>query len=238
MSFRLFLDTNGCAQFDERGVPLFIQDGSQTPAAIDVNALHDQVRKIGGEAATHRKDKETMAEEAARRREAALEGHRKAIKKMTASLGEAKAEAEAVSRTKDGLIHDLLIKNAFASSSYLREKTVLPYEFAYASFADRFSVEYVDGVPMAVARDYDGNIIEAAPGKPAGTEEALKTLVERHHRRDAILKAPAPRGGSGSMAAYAAHTAPVSRAQLANAEAKAAFIAEHGLTAFKKLSAH
>ena len=60
MGFKLFLDADGKPQFDDKGAPLFMQDGGSEPTAINVDALYDQIRAVGGEAATHRKDKEAL----------------------------------------------------------------------------------------------------------------------------------------------------------------------------------
>lgn len=102
---------------------------------------------------------------------------------------------------KDRIIHDLLVRNAFFSSDFLREKTVLPPEFAYARFAKNFTVKIEGGNPVVIATyDKGGTIFSRkAPGKPAEPEEAIAILIEQHPQRDALIKAAAPAGGSGAL---------------------------------------
>lgn len=250
MSFKLFLDQDGKPQFDETGTPLFIQDGADKPAAIDVNALHDQVRKIGGEAAAHRREKEDAIAKLG-----AYQGVDPGAGRIVEALTR---ELETERAGKNDMIRDLLVQNAFAASAYLRDNTVLPPEFACAALAGHFSVRIEDGKPTLVAKDENNNLITRPddPARPASPEEAIRILVERHPRRDALLKAPAPKGGSGAVharpgpagsagllyrpvisgASGASGVSGVSGVSGAySSEAKAAFIREHGLAAFKQL---
>lgn len=243
MTFKLFVDEEGKPGFAENGAPLFFQPGGSGPAPIDVNDLHDQVRKAGAEASAQRKEKEALREKlktfdgleaqaarAALERVAALDAttsHAKpdATAKTKApapqavsvaapqtpagleqALEETRAAGEAAVQAKERMIHDLLVKNAFNASAFLREKTVIPPDFAYAALSAHFSVEYPEnpdgrpGEPVVIAKDERGEILrdKKNPNLPAGPEEAIRQLIERHPKRDELLKAPTPRGGSGS----------------------------------------
>jgi hypothetical protein len=233
MPFTLFLDKDGKPQFDANNTPLFMQEGAKDPTPINVNDLHDQVRRVGGEAAMHRKEKEALAEklkafdgldaEAARKaletvrslgdgqllevgkvdeiRKKAVEEHARKIESLNKALEEAKADGEKAVQAKDAMIHDLLVKGAFLNSAYLRDHTVLPPEFAYDSLGKSFSVEYVDGNPVVVAKAGSAGerlFSTANPGQYASPEEAIKHIIEHHPQRDSLLKAPAPNGGAGS----------------------------------------
>lgn len=240
MPFKLYLDGDGKPQFDDKGVPLFLQDGAADPTAIDVNSLHDQVRARGGEAATQRKEKDELAArlkaydgldpEAARKaletarllddgklleagkvdeiRQKAVAEERQKAESLTRALEDEKAGREADIKEKDVMIHDLLVKSAFSESAFLREKTVLPPDIAYAAFGGHFTVEYADGKPSVVARDSQDNPIFSAanPGAHADREEALKFLFEHHPQRDSLLKPAAPNGGSGAAPGIGKHT--------------------------------
>ncbi|MDR2893579.1 MAG: hypothetical protein LBV80_10980 [Deltaproteobacteria bacterium] len=153
------------------------------------------------------------------------------------ALNEAKTQSERELAEKERVIHGLLVENAFASSAFLREKTVLPPDFAYANLGRHFSVEYRDGLPQVIARDDKGKPIfsPANPSAYASPEEAIRILVEKHPRRESLLKAANPRGGSGSRAGGLPGGRVVSLRQLKSPEEKARFISENGLEAYKAL---
>ena len=231
--FKLHLDENGKPVFDTNGIPQFMQDGGSEPTAIDVNSLYDQIRARGGEAQTHRVEKEKLQTqlksfegldpEAAKKalemvkqldesklldagkveelKHKITQEAQQKIDNLTKALEEANAKANTVAKEKESVIHGLLVKGAFESSQFLREKTVLPPEFAYASLGSYFGVEYGDnGKPQVVAKDAQGNPL-FSPGNPsayASPEEAIKLLIEQHPQRDALLKNAAPNGGSGT----------------------------------------
>ena len=123
------------------------------------------------------------------------------VSNLEKALEEAKASGSRAVAEKEGMIHSLLVENAFAASTFLREKTVLPPDFAYASLGKDFAVEYTDGKPVVIAKDGQGNPIfsPSNPSAYASPEEAIKILVEQHPQRDSLLKSPAPNGGSGSQ---------------------------------------
>ena len=123
------------------------------------------------------------------------------VSSLEKALEEAKASGARSVAEKEGMIHSLLVENAFSASAFLREKTVLPPEFAYASMGKNFAVEFHDGKPVVIAKDGQGNPIfsPANPSAYASPEEAIKILVEQHPQRESLMKNPAPNGGSGSQ---------------------------------------
>lgn len=96
-------------------------------------------------------------------------------------------------------IRTLLVRNAVASSRFIREKTLLPPGVALDVFSRIFTVEEMDGTLAPVAHLPTGEPIMSRiePGKPAGAEEALEIYILDHFpERDSILKGGA--GGSGA----------------------------------------
>lgn len=96
-------------------------------------------------------------------------------------------------------IRTLLVRNAVASSKFIREKTLLPPGVALDVFSRIFTVEEMDGKLVPVAHLPTGEPIMSRiePGKPAGTEEALEIYILNHFpERDSILRGGA--GGSGA----------------------------------------
>lgn len=258
MPFKLYLDKDGKPQFDDKGVPLFMQDGATEPAAIDVNVMLDdnRAKKTAAEAAKREKDElaaklkvfEGIAPDAARK---ALEIAKQAedgklfdagkldelkakyageaaqkVANLEKAVVETKAAAEKEIAAKDSAIRSLLVENAFAGSAFLREKTVLPPDFAYASLGNHFAVEYDNGKPVVIAKDGKGNPIfsTSKPGEYASPEEAIKLLIEQHPQRDVLLKAPAPNGGSGSLAGGRAAGKPASLAECKTEAEKVAYL--------------
>lgn len=93
---------------------------------------------------------------------------------------------------KEQFISDLLIKGAFESSNFIREKTVLPAEIAYDTFRKHFKIEQdADGKPIAVAYDKNNERIlsRANPTKFADPEEAIQEIVMAYAQKDKILRA-------------------------------------------------
>jgi len=233
MAFTLFLDRDGKPRFDDKGLPLFIQEGATEPASIDVTAMIDDNRAKKTAADAAKKERDALAAklkafdglepEAARKAldvaKAVEEGKlldagkleelkaqytgeaAQKVSRLEAALADARKNAESALAERDGMIHSLLVENAFTSSAYLREKTNLLPEFAYATFKRHFSVEYQDGKPVVAAKDKAGNALFSAsnPSAYAGPEEAIKMLVESHPQRDKLLKPAAPNGGSGAL---------------------------------------
>lgn len=102
------------------------------------------------------------------------------------------ADAEKAKRAleaKDAAIRNLLVKSAFDSSSYLRDKTVLPSDLAYESFGKHFEVIDENGELKTVAKLNGQPIFSRTnPGTPASTEEAIEAIVEAYPMKERILR--------------------------------------------------
>lgn len=97
---------------------------------------------------------------------------------------------------RDQAIHRLLIKGAFDTSTFLKEKTTLLPEFAFNTFGKFFTVETVDGELRAVAmKDGQPILSRTNPGQYASAEEAIEALVDMHPQKEMILRAKDPKGG-------------------------------------------
>lgn len=107
-------------------------------------------------------------------------------------------ERETLIKTKDKGIHQLLVKGAFASSSFIREKTVLPPDVAFDSFGKFFQIEEIDGQPQAIAVRPNGEKIFSLrePGSYASADEAIEILVNERKDKDSLLRSSP--GGSGA----------------------------------------
>lgn len=100
---------------------------------------------------------------------------------------------------KDSSIRNLLVKGAFTQSEFIREKTVLPPDFAFDSFGKNFQVEENDqGDLKAVAVRSNGEKIFSLKnaGSYADPEEAIEILITEHPDKDRLLRGGTP--GSGS----------------------------------------
>lgn len=106
--------------------------------------------------------------------------------------------AQEIISKKDASIRNLIIRGAFDRSEFLKEKTVLPAEFAYAQLGGRFIVEEVNGELKGFAADSEGNKLMSArnPAEFADPDEAIELLIMSHPQRDRILKVDA--SGSGA----------------------------------------
>jgi len=117
-----------------------------------------------------------------------VKGFEKKLKEKDADLG-----------AKDDHIRSLLVGNSFATSEFVREKTVLPPDIALATFGKHFEVREVGGELLAIGRTPNGEDIFSLknPGELADPEEAIEILITRHYsQKDRIMKA----GHSGSGA--------------------------------------
>jgi len=117
--------------------------------------------------------------------------------------GQFKGQMDALTESLNGAndqIRQLLVSNAFASSQFVSENTVLLPDFAESYFGKHFKVEN----NQAVAYQGDQPILSMEkPGQLAGFDEALKILVNAHPNKDSILKG-AGASGSGSQGSMGA----------------------------------
>lgn len=94
-------------------------------------------------------------------------------------------------------IHNMLIKEVFDTSAFLRDNTVLPPDMAFNTFGALFAVEE-EGDTFKVSGKLSGQDIysRANPGKLATPEECIEAIINAYPMKDRIMKA-AP-GGSGT----------------------------------------
>ena len=96
-----------------------------------------------------------------------------------------------------GNIDELLILGAFERSEFLREKTYLTPDIAYAGFKKGLQVEYTnEGKPHVVGYVNSEKLFSRKdPGKLASPEEAIEMIINAYPQKDDILKG---RQGGGS----------------------------------------
>lgn len=205
---KLKLDANGAVVVKD-GLPVWeMPDGAEI--AYDVPAAHRKIGELTTEAKSHR----LKAEEAVTALKAfegitdpaaavkalqfaqSMEGKKamddESIKTLVANavkpLQDQLAAKDQELAGKDGHIYKLEVGNRFATSGYLKEKTILGEtpDIAEAYFAKNFKVEGGKVVPYDAA----GNQIysRTKPGEVADFDEAISILVESHPKRDHIMK--------------------------------------------------
>lgn len=106
---------------------------------------------------------------------------------------------------KQRAIDDLIIRGAFERSDFLREKTTLLPEMAYAYFGGQFRVEEKDGRLVGYAVDRNGDRIMSLknPGQFADPAEAIEIIVGDHPQKERMLRMEA--NGSGLKAPASGH---------------------------------
>ena len=111
---------------------------------------------------------------------------------------------KALADAKEASIRTLLVKGIFDSSAFLKDKTVLPSDVAYASFGRHFEVKEENGELRVVATMNGQPIFSRSdPGTFAAPEEALEAIIDKYPMKDRILKAPDGGSGSHPNSAYA-----------------------------------
>jgi hypothetical protein len=194
------------------GMPVYVyDDGTEKP--FDASKAADAIKRLNGEAKTHRERAEA-AEAKARLFEGledpdearkaletvkSLDGKTKAeVEKVRAEVGKAMAAkieaAEKRTAEIEARLHDELIGGGFARSKFIGERLAIPADIAQAVFGPRFAVEG----GRLVAKDASGNPILTREGQPASFDEALETLVGGYAGKDSILKAT-QKSGSGAQ---------------------------------------
>jgi hypothetical protein len=116
-----------------------------------------------------------------------MEGHDKNMKAAQKEYQSKLDEKDKALAHKTQQIDNLLIKGAFEGSEFLRTKTNLVPEMAYAFFRNSFVVKEIDGQLKAVGMRNGTEILSEATGEVASAEEAIKVLVENYPSRDHIL---------------------------------------------------
>ena len=214
---KLKLNDQGFAEVKD-GKPIYLDDGG-AEIPFDAPAAMAKITALNGESKTHRlkaeeataalKAFEGISDPAAAVKALQFaqsmdgkkvmddEGIKTLITNAVKPLQEQLAERDAALAGKDSHIYQLEVGNRFATSGYLKEKTILGEtpDLAEARFGKNFKIEG----GKVVAYDAAGNQIysRTKPGEPADFDEALSILVESHPGRDHILRGT---GASGSGA--------------------------------------
>jgi len=217
---RLKLDEQGHAVVVD-GKPVYVyEDGKEIP--FDAAGTVATITRLNGEAKGHREKYEAAAAalkpfegldpEAAR---AALTtvanldakklidaGEVERVKAETVKAYEDKLRAKdeqykPVVEERDALGRKLVqqtLGNAFAGSTFIRDKIAIPPDAVQAIFGQNFRVE---GDKVVAYRGEEKLFSRERPGEVASFDEALGLLVEGWHGRDSIVKGS---GASGSGA--------------------------------------
>ena len=126
------------------------------------------------------------------------------ISDLEKALADSKKDSADRLAAKEASIRTLLVKGIFDSSAFLKDKTVLPPDVAYASFGRHFEVKEENGELRVVATMNGQPIFSRSdPGTFAAPEEALEAIIDKYPMKDRILKAPDGGSGSHPNAAYA-----------------------------------
>ena len=126
------------------------------------------------------------------------------ISDLEKALADSKKDSADRLAAKEASIRTLLVKGIFDSSAFLKDKTVLPSDVAYASFGRHFEVKEENGELRVVATMNGQPIFSRSdPGTFAAPEEALEAIIDKYPMKDRILKAPDGGSGSHPNSAYA-----------------------------------
>lgn len=201
------------------GKPVFVADDGKE-IAFDVAHTTDTIKRLNGEAKSHREAKEALDAALAKYKDIpdpalakkALDTVKNLNDKQLVDAGEVErvkqAAIEAIEAKYKPILdeRDRLVSenkaeklgNAFGKSKIIADKLILPVDAAQKIFGEHFDVK--DG--KILAKDRHGNLINsvARPGDPADFEEAMEILIEGYPHKDSILK------GSGNRGDGAAHS--------------------------------
>jgi hypothetical protein len=127
------------------------------------------------------------------------ESYEEKMKELEKNLHLIKSESDNLIQQKDQNIRKLLIRGAFDSSDFIREKTVLTPDIAYDAFGKFFNIEEEDGnlQVFAVSKSGDKLFSKTNPGDYAGTEEAIELIIREYSKSSDIMRASS--GGNDSV---------------------------------------
>lgn len=94
---------------------------------------------------------------------------------------------------------NMLIKNVFANSDFVRNQIAIPSDIFEEYFRKSFKIE--DGDIVAFDRTGNRLLSKSRQGEYADPEEALQILVESHPQKDVLIKAQTGNGTGNSGAA-------------------------------------
>ena len=149
------------------------------------------------------KDKDLMdADKVANLKREINEAWDEKLRQKDAAISDIEKSHAAALEAKDSKIRTLLVSNKFAQSKFFNGKdsiTVLPADIAEDHFGKHFKVEE-DGGTMVLRAYYDAghtDLIRSKtnPGEPATFDEAIGFIIDKHPRKEGLLRGSA--GGSG-----------------------------------------
>ncbi len=195
-------------------VPKLVEDmkrvnGESAGRRKDIDALNEKLKVFDGiDPAKYREMEEKLTSidqgrliEAGKVEELKAniaKGYDQRISEMQKAAADAEAKHKSEMDTVQGRIRNMAVRGLFERSEFLREKTVLPPEIAFASFGQNFTVEE-DGDGYKISASLNGQPIlsRAKPGEIASPEEALEAIIDAYQMKDRILKSPG--GGAGTQ---------------------------------------
>lgn len=238
---KLKLDENGNVVVQD-GKPVYMYDDGQE-IAFDAMQNMAKISQLNAEAKQHREAKEKAetllkafdglnADDAKK----ALETVKNLDDKRLIDAGEVeKVKAEAKKAfdeqlaEKDAQINKIkqeynnaVIGGAFARSSFIKDKTLLPSDIVQSSFGSHFTME--NGKIVA---NLGGNPIYSRknPGELADFDEALETIISQYPHKGSILRGSGASGAGATQAGVGKNT-PKSLADCKTDEERVAWLNE------------
>lgn len=166
----------------------------------DFDAFVEEAKKAMETVKNLTDQQQAQAGEMERVKQGITEGFNRQIESLKEAAKKSDAEWQAKLDAKQKAIERLIIKGAFETSDFLREKTVMLPDMAYSYFGDRFRVEERDGDLVGYAVDRQGDKIMSLknPGQYADPSEAIEILVGEHPQKDRLLRMDASGSGMGA----------------------------------------
>ena len=200
----------------EDGKPVYEADGKRI--AFDAPGTSDAIKRLNGEAKSHREAKEAAIEQLKAFEGLDASAAREAITKLSnidqkklidaGEVDKVRSEiASSYQKQLDALkgengtlkqtLNNEIIGGAFARSQIIADKLAIPADLVQARFGQHFKL---DDTGKIIATDANGQTIysKASPGQPASFDEALDQIVDAYPMKDKIL-APNGQQGGGSQ---------------------------------------
>jgi hypothetical protein len=155
----------------------------------------EQMRALIAEAQKAEEEKLRAAGDYDALKKRMAEEHQREMAKALAEKDTTKSELEAMKNT----ITELTIGNAFASSAFLKEETVMTPSKARLIYASHFDIEDGNVVPYDKPRgDSSRSPLVDARGATMGFDEAMRRIIEADPDRDHLLRAKSKPGPGAS----------------------------------------
>lgn len=169
----------------------------------DFDAFVEEARKAMETVKNLTDQQQAQAGEMERVKQGITEGFNRQIESLKEAARKSNAEWQAKLDAKQKAIDDLVIRGAFETSSFIREKTNLVPSFAYSELGKFFRVEEQDGRLVGYALDPEqGNRIISLknPGQYADPLEAIEIILNKHPDKDRFMRMNASGSGMGAPA--------------------------------------